>query len=145
MLNQLSATAQVVIDGVYAPGKYILSYVGALPMNDPKVVCMLAIKNAKNTIQYGGVVVAPLVKEVLIDSISILNISKQEGGIAKSKQYWYDLPNVIVENYIGQRIDELPKYKSYQFKIIGNGNEVLAQIPEEGEEIIQGGYVLIYT
>lgn len=140
-----TGTAQVVVDGVYAPGKYILSYVGALPMNDPKVVCMLAIKNAKNTIQYGGVVVAPLVKEVLIDSISILNISKQEGGIAKSKQYWYDLPNVIVENYIGQRIDELPKYKSYQFKIIGNGNEVLAQIPEEGEEIIQGGYVLIYT
>ena len=139
------ATAQVVVDGRYAPGEYILSYVGILPMNDPQIVCMLAIKNAKNTIQYGGVVVAPLVKEVLMDSITVLNIPKQTGGIKKSPQYWYDLPNVVVENHIGMEIKHLPKYGKYQFKIIGEGKKVLVQIPEPGEEIIQGGYVLIYT
>ena len=140
-----TGTAQVVVDGRYAPGEYILSYVGILPMNKPEVVCMLAIKNAKNTIQYGGVVVAPLVKEVLMDAITILNIPKQDGGIAKSPQYWYDLPNVIVDNYVGKDIKSLPKYGKYQFKIIGNGNKVIAQIPEANEESIQGGYVLIYT
>lgn len=145
MLNQLSATAQVVIDGKYASGQYILSFVGALPMNNPKVVCMLALKNVKNAVQYGGVVVAPLVKEILTDSITILNIPKQTGGITKSLQYWYDLPNVVVEDYVGKNIKDLPKYGKYEFKIIGSGNVVLTQIPEGGEEIIQGGYVLIYT
>lgn len=145
MLNILFATAQVVVDGKYAPGKYILSFVGIAPMNDPQIVCMLAIKNAQNTVQYGGVVVAPLVKEVMIDAISILNIPKQTGGIAKSKQYWYELSNVEVGNYVGMNIKDLPKYGQYNFKIIGNGNIVLSQIPEAKEEIIQGGYVLIYT
>lgn len=140
-----TGTAQVVVDGKYASGQYILSFVGALPMNDPKVVCMLAIKNAQNTVQYGGVVVAPLVKEVLTDAITILNLPKQSGGISKSLQYWYDLPNVIVQDYVGNKVTDLPKYGKYQFKIIGTGNTVLTQIPEAGEEIIQGGYVLIYT
>jgi stage V sporulation protein D (sporulation-specific penicillin-binding protein) len=41
-------------------GNYILSFLGAAPMNDPKAVVYLAIDNPKNTIQYGGVVtVAP--------------------------------------------------------------------------------------
>lgn len=41
-------------------GNYILSFLGATPMNDPKAVVYLAIDNPKNTIQCGEVVtVAP--------------------------------------------------------------------------------------
>ena len=114
-------------------------------MNNPELVVMIAMKNAKNTIQYGGVVVAPMVKEVLMDALTIKNIPPQTGGIAKSKLYWYDLSNVIVNNHIGTYVKDLPKYGKYNFKIIGNGEKVLEQIPEPGEEIIEGGYVLIYT
>lgn len=114
-------------------------------MNDPKIVAMIALKNAKDTIQYGGVVVAPMVKEVLMDGLTILNIPPQQGGIEKSKQYWYDLPNVIVSDYIGLDVSKIKFNNNYQFKIIGNGNKVIDQIPSPGESIIQGGYVLIYT
>ena len=140
-----TGTAQVVVDGHYQTGSYILSFVGIAPMNDPQLVAMIAIKNAKNTIQYGGVVVAPIVKEVLMDALTIKNVPQQPGGIAKSKLYWYELPNVKVGNYIGTNVKDLPKYGKYQFKIIGSGNIVLTQIPEAGEEIIEGGYVIIYT
>lgn len=140
-----TGTAQVVVDGKYQSGSYILSFVGIAPMNDPELVVMIAMKNAKNTIQYGGVVVAPMVKEVLMDALTIKNIPPQKGGIAKSKLYWYDLSNVIVDNYIGLNIKDLPKYHKYNFKIIGSGSTVIDQIPESGEEIVEGGYVLIYT
>ena len=140
-----TGTAQVVVDGKYQSGSYILSFVGIAPMNNPELVVMIAMKNAKNTIQYGGVVVAPMVKEVLMDALTIKNIPPQTGGIAKSKLYWYDLSNVIVNNHIGTNVKDLPKYGKYNFKIIGNGEKVLEQIPEPGEEIIEGGYVLIYT
>ena len=140
-----TGTAQVVVDGHYQTGSYILSFVGIAPMNDPQLVAMIAIKNAKNTIQYGGVVVAPIVKEVLMDALTIKNVPQQPGGIAKSKLYWYELPNVKVGNYIGTNVKDLPKYGKYQFKIIGSGNIVLTQIPEAGEEIIEGGYVILYT
>ncbi len=139
------ATAQVAVDGKYVSGSYILSFLGIAPMNDPSLVVMIAIKNAKNTIQYGGVVVAPMVKEVLMDALTILNIPPQEGGIEKSKQFWFDLPNVVVKDYTGMNIKDLPKYEKYKFKIIGNGTKVITQIPEASEQIIEGGYVLIYT
>lgn len=140
-----TGTAQVVVDGHYQPGSYILSFVGIAPMNNPELVIMVALKNAKNTIQYGGVVVAPIVREVLMDALTIKNVPQQPGGIAKSKLYWYELPNVKVDNYIGSNIASLPKFNKYKFKIIGEGNTVHAQIPEYGEEIIEGGYVILYT
>lgn len=140
-----TGTAQVAVNGVYDSSQYILSFAGIAPMNNPQVIAMIAIKNAKNTIQYGGVVVAPMVKEVLEASFTILNIPPQSGGIAKSKQYWYDLPLVKVENYVGFNVKTLPKYGKYRFKIIGNGSKVLDQIPEAGEEIIQDGYIILYT
>ena len=42
-------------------GNYILRFLGDGPLNDPKAVVYLAIDNPKNTIQYGGVVAAPMV------------------------------------------------------------------------------------
>ena len=113
-----TGTAQVVVDGKYQSGSYILSFVGIAPMNNPELVVMIAMKNAKNTIQYGGVVVAPMVKEVLMDALTIKNIPPQTGGIAKSKLYWYDLSNVIVNNHIGSYVKDLPKYGKYNFKIM---------------------------
>lgn len=42
-------------------GNYILSFLGAVPMNDTKTVVYLAIDNPKNTIQYGEVdIIAPI-------------------------------------------------------------------------------------
>ena len=37
-------------------GNYILSFLGAAPMNAPKAVVYLAIDNPKNTIQYGALI-----------------------------------------------------------------------------------------
>lgn len=40
-------------------------------MDDPELAVIIALDSPKNTIQYGGVVAAPLVKEVLTESLSI--------------------------------------------------------------------------
>ena len=51
-----TATAQIAENGSYAEGKYILSFLGIAPINDPKISCFIAIKEPKNVVQYGGVV-----------------------------------------------------------------------------------------
>lgn len=43
-------------------GNYIVSFIGFMPANDPKVVVYLAIDNPKGVTQYGGTVSAPIVK-----------------------------------------------------------------------------------
>lgn len=71
-----TGTAQKVNNGVYMHGNYIVSFIGFMPANDPKVVVYLAIDNPKGVTQYGGTVSAPIVKNILEDAISALNIKK---------------------------------------------------------------------
>lgn len=60
-----TGTAQKVgPNGGYMQGNYILSFLGAAPMNDPKAVVYLAVDNPKNTIQHGWVIAAPMVGEI---------------------------------------------------------------------------------
>lgn len=140
-----TGTAQVVKDGKYSEGEYILSFIGAGPMDDPEVVCYIAIKSPKNTIQYGGVVAAPLVKEVLIDCYSILDIPYRNDGIEFVPRYYIDKRLFTVDNYVGLDIKKINKYTNYEIIIEGNGTKVLAQLPDAGEKIIEGGYVILYT
>ena len=45
-------------------------------MNDPEIVCYLAIDKPNNCTQYGGVVVAPLVGEIMKQSLTYLGIER---------------------------------------------------------------------
>lgn len=140
-----TGTAQIAQDGVYSDNRYILSFLGIAPMNNPKLAVYIAIENPKNTIQYGGVVVAPMVKEVLSESISILDIKPQQGGIPRDVRYWIDQNIFTVDNYVGLELNKIKTTYKYQFKIEGNGSKIIAQLPEAGEKIIEGGFVILYT
>ena len=58
-----SGTANVVENGMYAKGKYIASFVGFAPAEDPKFVMLVKIKRPKGTI-WGGTVSGPIFAEI---------------------------------------------------------------------------------
>lgn len=140
-----TGTAQIPIDGVYVPGKYILSFLGIAPMNDPKVSAYIAINQPKAAVQYGGVVVAPMLKEVILDSLSLMGVEKQEGGIPRESRWWVDKFLYHVENYIGKNPKQVGLHPYYKIQIIGNGDVIIAQSPEPGELIVQDGIVKLFT
>lgn len=143
------ATAQVAKDGVYQQGKYILSFLGIAPMNDPQVAAYIAVENAKNTIQYGGVVVAPMIKEVLMSSFSALGIEKQSGGIDLEARYWVDKRSFVVKDYVGMSVKDVLKMtqfiNTYKIEIIGSGNMIIAQLPYANQKIVEEGVVILFT
>lgn len=140
-----TGTAQIAEDGKYVPGKYILSFLGIAPMDDPSVACMISIENPKNTIQYGGTVAAPLVKEVITESFGILGIDKRKNGVEFSPRLWVDKNIYTVKDYVGLSISKIRDTNNYKFIILGDGLTVRSQIPEAGEKIIEGGYVILYS
>ena len=140
-----TGTAQIPVNGVYLENTYILSFLGIAPMNDPEISCYIAIKAPKTYVQYGGVVVAPLVKDVLTQSFSILGIEKQEGGIPIDSRWYVDNFYYEVENYIGKSTKQVLNHPYYKIKIIGEGNNIIDQTPKKGERIIGGSYVYLYT
>jgi cell division protein FtsI (penicillin-binding protein 3) len=55
------------VDGrmVYSNKKYISSFIGFVPAEDPKICVLVSVNEPKNGDYYGGVVAAPVVKNVM--------------------------------------------------------------------------------
>lgn len=140
-----TGTAQIAENGGYVDGKYILSFMGIAPMNDPEIMIYLAITNPKNTIQYGGVVCAPIVKEALQESFQVLKILPSDGGIPIDARWYIDKKVYLVDDYIGLNVSKLPYTTKYNFIIEGSGKTVISQVPAFGERLIEGGSVILYT
>ena len=144
MFHLKIATAQIAVNGNYLENQYILSFIGIAPMNDPQVVVYFALVNPKNTIQYGGTTVGPMVKEAMISCFSILNIPNQSGGISLDARYWIDKKTYLVENYIGLNSNSIIHNYKYNIEYEGTGSKVIAQLPEVGSSIVEGGTVILY-
>lgn len=139
-----TGTAQKVNNGVYMTGNYIVSFIGFLPANDPKVVVYLAIDNPKGITQYGGTVSAPVVKNIMEDAIVALGIEKQDGGTDKKYQ-WYDKKYYNVEDVVGLTKKEAAgKLKNFSVQYSGSGDKVISQSPEAGNRIAEGASVRLY-
>lgn len=139
-----TGTAQKVNNGVYMTGNYIVSFIGFLPANNPKVVIYLAIDNPKGIVQYGGTVSAPVVRNIMLDAIEALGIEKQDGGTEKEYQ-WYDKKYFDVPNVKGMTKKEASSSLSnFAIEYSGSGDTVISQSPEEGTRIMEGEKVRIY-
>jgi len=66
-----TGTAQKAENGVYIPGALITSFVGHLPMNDPRYVVLVVVDEPKGGNVYGSTVAAPVAKEI-IDALLVL-------------------------------------------------------------------------
>jgi len=62
-----TGTAQKVSPtGGYTPGKYVVSFAGYMPAEDPKFVCYVMIDDAQTAsgLNYGGLVAAPIFSRI---------------------------------------------------------------------------------
>ena len=140
-----TGTAQKVENGRYLDNNYILSFIGFLPADSPKVVVYIAIDNPKGTVQYGGTTVGPLSKAVLKDCIKALNIPKSEGG--KEKKYSWPNPKTIkVTNVIGKTAEEAKKeLNGLNVVVKGSGSKIIHQSPEPNTKLDEGKTVVVFT
>ncbi|ERJ12850.1 stage V sporulation protein D [Haloplasma contractile] len=139
-----TGTAQKAVDGRYLEGNYILSFIGIAPMNNPQLAVYIAIDNPKNTIQYGGVVAAPLVREVLQEALPIMGIPKQDNQIEKEYR-WGDIRYFEVPNFIGQKKSSFNLYSPYySVEFYGDGNTITFQSPQPGDRVPEGSSIMLY-
>lgn len=140
-----TGTAQKVENGRYLYNNYILSFIGFVPANDPKVVVYFAIDNPKGVPQYGGVIAGPPAKSILEASISALNIPKPSGGTAKKYNYG-DKKYAVVADVIGMSKNEAKKnLKNLEVVFVGDGETVTYQSPEAGTSIYEGSKIRLFT
>mgnify|MGYP000139409251 FL=1 len=137
-----TGTAQKAVNGVYLDHEYILSFLAAAPMDNPQIVMYVAMDNPKSTIQYGGTIIGPIMKNILEDSLMALHVEKKYDGI-EFEYTWMDTKTYEVENYIGKTKKEL-KSKYFQFQIVGDGEKVLDQLPKVGTKLEEGKTIVVF-
>ena len=136
-----TGTAQKVENGTYLVGNYILSFIGFLPADDPKIVVYVAINNPKRVVQYGGVVAAPVAKAILTDAIEALDIERREGD-SEMKYDWDDKKYYTVKNVVGKTPKEATKILSnFVLEYSGSGDVIVDQSPKKGTRLEEGSTV----
>lgn len=136
-----TGTAQKVQDGKYLVGNYIMSFMAVVPSNDPQAVLYLAIDNPKNTALLSSYTTTPIARRILLDIIDALEIPKQEGEMKKDLE-WTDIPTHKVPKVVGKSVEEAKKKLSkFTIEYSGTGEKVVAQSPDAGEKLEEGGTV----
>lgn len=138
-----TGTAQIAENGVYLDGQYILSFICGVPMDDPQIVLYVAMEKPKSTIQYGGTIIGPIIKNMLIDIVDYLGIEKRDDEI-EFEYTWMDVKTHLVDDYTNMEVKKV-KSPYFQFVKIGNGDIVISQLPKSGEKIEEGKSVILFT
>ncbi|SDW05708.1 stage V sporulation protein D (sporulation-specific penicillin-binding protein) [Marininema mesophilum] len=139
-----TGTAQKVgPDGRYMKNNHIVSFIGFAPADDPRLVVYVAVDNPK-ALQFGGVVAAPIVKDILRDSLRHLRVPPRKKQISP-KNSPTETPIVTTPNLIGSNIDEIRNsLENTELQVRGKGNKVISQAPKPGQRVKKGTPIRIY-
>lgn len=139
-----TGTAQKVKDGRYIENNHIVSFIGFAPADDPELVVYIAVDNPKGVTQFGGVVAAPIVGNIMEDALLELGVKPREGGLEKEKA-WNDPIMVEIPDLIGMSINELrTQLLTLNIDVSGKGDKVVKQSPEAGVKVKEGATIRLY-
>ena len=121
-----TGTAQKASGGRYLENNHIVSFIGFAPADDPQIVVFLAVDNPKGTVQFGGTVAAPIVGDIIEDSMRVLDVKPRKEQIEK-KTTWLDTPIVEVPNLVGLRKERNSgiNYLIYVSRLMGTEKKLL--------------------
>lgn len=139
-----TGTAQKVgSDGRYMSGNYILSFIGFMPADDPKFVIYIALDHPKGVTQYGGVVSAPIARNVLKDIISIYDLKEDVSGLPKVYR-WDDIKYVMIPDVIGKSKKEAKKILyGFNVEFVGDGDKVIDTSPSVNSRTKEGSTIKV--
>ena len=121
---------------------YISSCMTVAPIDNPEIAVLVMLDEPKGSNYYGGVISAPVNAKIMADVLPYLGYepSYTEEEI---KKLAIDVPDAV-----GLTTDEAKAKVTgakLEYKIVGNGDKVIRQLPEAGNKVATGGVVILYT
>ncbi|EWG11851.1 stage V sporulation protein D [Cytobacillus firmus] len=139
-----TGTAQKAQNGRYLENNHIVSFIGFAPADDPQLVVYVAVDNPKGTVQFGGVVAAPIVGEIMGDSLRAMGVKPRKDQIEKELT-WMDSPMIEVPDMVGLTKKDLGElYLNLKIDASGTGNTVVKQTPQPGIKLKAGSTIRLY-
>lgn len=144
-----TGTAQKVIDGRYASGKYIASFSAIAPTDDPKITVLVMIDEPSTGMYYGGLIAAPVAGQVVKETLDYLDLELKFTQEELEKEL---KKKVIVPDITGKDLNDASKTLSgLGFKYIVNSSGVekslivTDQFPKPNTEVNKGSKIELYV
>jgi stage V sporulation protein D (sporulation-specific penicillin-binding protein) len=140
-LGGKTGTAQKVVGKSYGAAKYISSFAGMAPCNDPKLVIFLSIDEPDPSNYYSGSTAAPLAKSILTD------IFRYENILPDQKDVEENIPEVQIPEIRGMSAtdgEKIIKKNNLNYEEQGNGNLVYDISPKPGVTVKNNTKITIY-
>lgn len=131
-----TGTAQKYENGKIAQGKYIASFIGFAPYDNPEYQVFVIVDEPQGA-YYGGVVSAPIAGQIFEKIFELENYNYKESE-GENK--------FTLDTFIGLTLTKsalLASEKKLQYLIQGDGDYVTGQIPAPGVEVQEGDVVLL--
>lgn len=140
-----TGTAQKVVDGAYKDGEYIVSFIGFAPADDPELLVYVAVDSPKNSVQFGGVIAAPIVGNIVEEVATHLNVQKRDNQLEKEYR-WGDQMTHRVPDLTGMTKEQI-RMQLHTFRVEwhGDGEKIKYQLPEADSVIGVDDVIHIYT
>lgn len=140
-----TGTAQKVVNGSYADGDYIVSFMGFAPADDPELLVYVAVDSPKNSIQFGGVIAAPIVGRIIEEIAPFAGIEKREDQIDKEYR-WGDPITHRVPDLTGMTKGMVARQlHTYRIEWHGEGDVIKYQMPAPDSLMTVDDIIHVYT
>lgn len=121
---------------------YTASFVCFAPADDPQVAVLVGVDEPAGAYRSGGVIAAPIAKEVLIPTLEYLNV--------EPKYTAQELNNISssAPHLVGKALSEaknIAASSGYTIRVVGSGKTVLSQAPAAEQIIPKNGVIVLYT
>ncbi|MMZ55909.1 Penicillin-binding protein 2B [compost metagenome] len=143
-----TGTAQVAEKGRYVAGKYINSFIGFAPKDNPKLLIFVVVDQPHiDTPSAGGrIIAAPIFKSVMERSLHYLKLSPDKTD-SKTVEVTKD-ESTAMPDIAGKTVTEgkqALKEAGLTAQVLGSGKTVVGQYPQASAELTKGTNVYILT
>ena len=120
----------------------ILSFYGFAPADDPEIAVLVMLDEPQKNNQYGSVIAAPVVGNILADILPYLGF---EPSYTEEELSSADMANPYLINYGLQEAQSTLVQAGLEYRVVGSGTTVVGQTPGAAMPIPGGGTVVLYT
>ena len=148
-LGGKTGTAQKVVDGVYAQGKYICSFVGIAPTDDPQIVVLATVDEPTEGSLFGSKTAGPIIKEIMSEALPYLGVEpkyteEEKAENEKVKVVVPDVRNLAIEDAAKVLEESKLKVNLDPDVDVPEGSKVTDMFPKPGVKVSEGSSISIY-
>ena len=123
-------------------GEYIASFVGFAPADNPQIAVLVLLDNPRGIEYYGGMIAAPVVGNIVNDTLRYLGVQPQYTQDEMTKS------DILMPEVTGMALEDAKKTitgASLKYQVIGDGDTVIDQTPKAGIGLSSGAVGVLYT